>query len=137
MLLLAMCTGVAARQPIEKPHLHGIFLDITTTTATWSEGMWATDLQSMVDIGLEFVVLHHVAAGSATISEACPLGKYSTLFPVDAPCFSQIGNTNASGGTVGGKAGNTAAMMPLATKRGGMAAKLQSWRQSSNGGRDG
>jgi hypothetical protein len=108
-LLLSIATcGVASVPPWHvKPHLHGIFLDLTMVTAQWTEGEWRRDLQSMMDVGIQFFVLHHVASGSAQISDACPLGTYAAYFPVNgnasgiaARCFSQVGS-NASGGTVG------------------------------------
>jgi hypothetical protein len=85
-----------------KPHLHGVFVDITTVTATWTEDEWAQDLQAMVDVGISFFVIHHTATGSANASSACPAGTYEAYFPVSMDCFTQMpGTSTAPGGTVG------------------------------------
>ena len=51
---------VRSRGPraIVKPHLSGVFLDITPVTATWSESQWVSDLQAMKDVGMTFFVIH-------------------------------------------------------------------------------
>jgi hypothetical protein len=85
---------------IDKPHLHGIFLDLTEITAQWSEAEWRVDLQSMRDVGLTFLVVHHTASGVSDASDLCPLGRYASYFPTSMACFHQTGS-NATGGAVG------------------------------------
>ena len=101
LLLTPLAFAVASMAPaIDKPHLHGIFVGLTSITAQWTDAEWQQDLQAMADIGLTFFVIHHSATGSNEITTDCPLGTYTAYFPMRAPCFSQIGS-NASGGSIG------------------------------------
>eukprot|EP01052_Picozoa_sp_SAG31_P041549 SAG31_NODE_6332_length_2062_cov_1.602649_4_plen_115_part_00 len=70
------------RPDSDEPHLHGIFLDLTSTTQRWGETEWRQDLQAMVDVGIRFFVLHHVAVGSSEVTGVCPLGNCCWAFHI-------------------------------------------------------
>ena len=86
---------------ITVPHLHGVFVSITSTTALWTETQWRRDIQSMKDVGMSFFVVARGARGSGAASSACPSGTYEAYFPLPSECFTQIGDSAARGGTVG------------------------------------
>jgi hypothetical protein len=99
---LLLAASVVAPPPVTKPHLHGIFVDFTSTTCGWSEQQWTRDIQAMKDVGMSFFVLHHTATGNANVSSSCLAGAYQTYFPMAGPCFTPMpGCTTAAGGAVG------------------------------------
>ena len=89
--------AVAAAQP----HLSGIFVFITSTTANWTSEQWETDLAAMQAVGMTFAVLPQLARQVKPPDAKCPLGYYAALFNATGlgECFSQKG-TAEQGGTV-------------------------------------
>ena len=78
----------------EQPHLSGIFVEITSTTANWTGEQWTTDLAAMQAVGMTFAVLPHLARQTATPPDAeCPLGYFDALFNATGlgACFTQTG----------------------------------------------
>jgi hypothetical protein len=85
---------VAATQP----HLSGIFVAITSTTANWTGEQWETDLAAMQTVGMTFAVLPHLARQVQPPDAMCPLGYFGALFNATGlgECFSPL----HGGGTV-------------------------------------
>jgi hypothetical protein len=101
-MLSAMIFGaLLAAARTTPPHLDGIFVSINAVTANWTVDEWMRDLQSMKAARLSFFVIAHVAIGKTNTTADCPTGKYEAYLPVSNPCFTQIGDLKAPGGTVG------------------------------------
>eukprot|EP01043_Picozoa_sp_COSAG02_P067888 COSAG02_NODE_11072_length_1800_cov_2.527337_1_plen_353_part_10 len=87
-----------------KPHLRGIFVDLTPTTMVWTEAQWTADLRSMAALGIEFLVIHHSAVGDANVSTTCPAGIYQVYFEFSnsTSCFQEAvaSASVGSGGTL-------------------------------------
>ena len=84
------------------PQLDGIFVSISANTSTWTIDEWTSDLQAMKAVGIKYFVLAHVAVGTSNTTDRCPTGTYEAWFPFPSdPCFTQIGDISAAGGTVG------------------------------------
>ena len=109
LLLFASLYGLASAQhtypnaavAAAQPHLSGIFVAITSTTANWTSEQWETDLAAMQAVGMTFAVLPHLASQVKPPDAKCPLGYYAALFNATGlgECFSQKG-TAEQGGTV-------------------------------------
>ena len=102
-LLLAFGQPSFGFRNVTRPHLNGIFVALTPTTLSWTRSQWTTDLRSMADVGIEFLVVHHSAVGDNNVSAACPAGNYETYFDVAAACFRQAPASGAvgAGGSLG------------------------------------
>jgi hypothetical protein len=74
------------------PHLSGIFLNLSPTTAAWTKEQWVIDFTSMKDVGIKFFCLHHPATGINDTTSGCPFGRYRTNFPplaLPVACYEQ------------------------------------------------
>jgi len=100
-LTMAKVAKVVSPVNPEQPHLSGIFVAITSTTANWTGEQWTKDLAAMQAVGMTFAVLPHLARQTKPPDVKCPLGYFSALFNATGlgECFSQTGTTE-QGGTV-------------------------------------
>ena len=101
MSRLGLAKDLARSVNPKQPHLSGIFVEITSTTANWTGEQWTKDLAAMQAIGMTFAVLPHLARQTKPPDAKCPLGYYDALFNATGlgECFIQTG-TAEQGGTV-------------------------------------
>ena len=101
MSKLGLAKDLAMSVNPKQPHLSGIFVEITSTTANWTGEQWTKDLAAMQTIGMTFAVLPHLARQTKPPDAKCPLGYYDALFNATGlgECFIQTG-TAEQGRTV-------------------------------------
>ena len=90
------------------PHFAGMFVAITATTALWTQAQWDADADAMRAAGFRFMVVPHTGRQLAGPTPTCPQGTFETYWPVaptafngTADCFTQVGDLEAEGGTLG------------------------------------
>lgn len=82
----------------------GIFVAVTNHTSYWTAAQWETDVKSMADAGISFLVIPHTSRMVAPPNATCPHGAFTTLYPptnlTPQACYTQLG-AHTPGGTLG------------------------------------
>jgi hypothetical protein len=96
-MMTLVLTSVAAT--VAHPaRFNGMFVSLNAKTAAWDGPTWVRDITAMKAVGMDFVVLPHLAKEISPPTGACPSGVYQTHFPGLSPaqCFHQISNATTT-----------------------------------------
>jgi hypothetical protein len=98
--------NVILPQKVNKPHFSGMFFAMTPAVTLWDVDSWVKEFQYMKRAGMSFVVIPHTGKQIKTSTPTCTNGTFQVYYPVHSAylnplCYTQIGNTNVDGGTLG------------------------------------